>query len=191
MIDEDIPAEVPLREQVSVEYGFEDAEHETCRVMVGRAFDLLDAKLNDAARSRLAGVRVVIKPGVIQGGGEARPDENLILLNSDKVRLSLQESEDFLVGEGYFKPGERTQVFPDIKDDPWSTLVYELIHETGHFFDEDMPLGLSPTQYPQAKEEKTKEPAGHEVFCESYVYWVTGVSMDAQAESIVAAKVGK
>lgn len=191
MIDEDIPAEVPLKERVIVEYGFEEAEQEVCKAMLGQAFDLLDAKLNDDARNRLTGVKLEIGPGVTEGGGQALVDQNRILLDSDKVRLSLQQSEDFLVQEGYFNPGERTQVFPDIKDEPWSTLVYELVHETAHFFDEDMSLDLSPTQYPKAKEEKDGQPAGHEVFCESYVYWIADAPMDAEAKRIITAKVGK
>lgn len=172
MNEQDTGAEVLFREKLKVEYaeGLGDA----CRGMVDFALGKLETKLDSETLDKLAGVTVKIGPRLTEGGGEAKADENIILLNSDKVKMTLQESENFLVQEGYFEPGERTRTLPDIKDQPWSTLVYELVHEFGHIIGGEIPTALSPTKYGKRAE--------YEAFCEAFAYWIFDQPIEPEAE---------
>lgn len=184
LIDNNPFTTLKLNENSKVEYsdGLDDACHE----MVGVAFGLLDDKLSNSMKEKLAKITVRIGPALIDGGGEARAEDSLILLDSNKMVLSLQESEDLLVQAGYFNQTERTRVLPELKDQPWSTLVYELVHEFGHIVDYHMPgepyhriaPELSPTKYGQK--------SAHETFAEVFTYWVFNQELPSEAQMILS-----
>lgn len=170
MIHDEPDVRLTLQENIHVEYA--KGLGDECREMVDFALGVLEDKLGDQLKDKLAHVTVKIGPGLVDGGGEAKAEEGLILLDSDKMVLSLQQSEDFLVQAGYYEPTERTRTLPDRKDRPWSTLAYELVHEFGHMVDFHLPgepyhrvsADLSPTKYGK------KQP--HEAFAEIFTYWV-------------------
>lgn len=142
--------------------------------------DKLKKRMGERADELLADVTVKIGSGLVEGGGQAVAEENLVLLDLEKMRMTLQASEDFLVQEGYFKPGERTRILPDHKDEPWSTMIYELTHELGHIVGErtgvEFDKSFSPTKYGQS--------SPHEAFAEAFTYWVWEFPQSSQIEKV-------
>lgn len=183
MIDNDPYSRTILKESIYVEYA--DGLDEACHEMVGVALGLLDDKLGDSMKQQLTTVTVKIGPDIVDGGGEARAEEDLVLLNSSKVVLSLQQSEDLLVEAGYFEPTERTRTLPDIKGQPWSTLVYELVHEFGHVVDYHMPGEPYNRIRPELSPTKYGKKSAHEAFAEMFTYWVFGQEVSSEAEGVL------
>lgn len=157
----------------------------TCHSAIGQAIDYLEAALKDSYGVVCGGVTVRIGSGLVDGGGEARAEENLILLDREKMGMSLQDAEDLLVQMEMYNPGERTKTLPDVKDMPFSCLIYELVHETGHIADGKLPgpkysrasSELSPTKYGKQNE--------RESFAEIFTYWVLGCKQTGAADKIV------
>ena len=151
---------------------------------IGEARARIQAALGDTFP--VAGELLIeIADNITESGGEARAEEDRILFDYEKMKLSLQESEDILVAEGYIEPGERTKVLPDIKDKRWSSLVYDMVHELAHVIDgkmsgdkyERLDPKLAPTKYGKRN--------AREAFAEAFTYWVFGQPVDPEAERAI------
>lgn len=161
-----------------------------CSAAIEQAIDLLKAALQGSFNTVCSGVTVRIGNGLVDGGGEASAEENLILLDREKMGMSLQDAENLLVRMGMFNPGERVKTLPESKDKPFSCLVYELVHEMGHIADGKLPgpkykranAELSPTKY--GKQNKW------EAFAEIFTYWVTGCPQANAAEKLIKTTLG-
>lgn len=128
---------------------------------------------------------IEIADDITESGGEARAEEDRILFDYEKMKLSLQESEDTLVAEGWIEAGERTKVLPNIKDKPWSSLVYDLVHELGHIIDGKAPGKVYKRLDPQAAPTKYGGRNGREAFAEAFTYWVFEQPISVEAEQAV------
>ncbi len=152
----------------SVVFEIQGAAEPALTRMLDFTLEKLTHRLGNRANQLIGNVTVKIGPGLVDGGGQAIAEESLALLDYEKMKLTLQEAEDSLVQAGIFEPGQRTNVLPNIKDEPWSTIVYELTHEMGHIIGEqsgvNMDTALSPTKYGRK--------APHEAFAEAFTYWV-------------------
>lgn len=162
-----------------------------CQKNLARAFEYLDEAIGDVLFERCAGLHIKIGDNLTDGGGEAKAKDNLVVLDYNKMSMSLQESEDLLVREGWFNKDERARTLPEIKDEPWSTLVYDAIHEVGHIFDERSPgdknnrlnLSISPTKYGKEK--------ANEAFPEAFTYFVLKQPLDPEALKAVMRTISK
>ena len=109
-----------------------------------------------------------------------------IVCNSDDAMMSLQQSEDYLVEQGIIESGDTINLLPDIKDQPWSTLTSELVHESGHILDKlsggdsysRLDPKFSPTKY------GSEEP--HEAFAEAFRFYVFGAADRLSPEALKA-----
>lgn len=161
-----------------------------CGDAIAQAINLLEIALKSSYDSVCSGVTVRIGDSLVEGGGEARAEENLILLDRGKMGMSLQDAEDLLVKMGMFHAGERTKTLSGMKDLPFSCLVYELVHEMGHIADGKLPgpkykrvnPALSPTKYGKQND--------REAFAEIFTYWVTGCPQAGAAEKIIETAFG-
>ncbi len=143
-----------------------------CLTAIEASLVRIDTHGNEETINALQGVKVKIGEGLVDGGGQAIASERLVLMDYSKMKMSLQESENFLVEKGEFLPGQRTKCLPRQKDESWSTLRYELVHELAHIIDETLPgpmrhrlpRSLSPTLYGKK--------ADHEAFAEAFTYWI-------------------
>lgn len=128
---------------------------------------------------------IEIADNITESGGEARAEEDRILFDYEKMKLSLQESEDFLVAEGWIEPGDRTRLLPDIKDKPWSSLVYDLVHELAHVIDGKVPGDKYERLDPKLAPTKYGKRNAREAFAEAFTYWVFGQPVDPEAEEVI------
>jgi hypothetical protein len=155
-----------------------------CKDYISIATDMLEQKLHPEILERFGQVKIRMTPNIVEGGGQALIKQNLVLLNYDKMKMTLQESEDHLSGIGIVDEGDRTKVMPKHKDAPWSTLIYELIHELGHFVDDGSANTFdSPTKYGSK--------ASNETFAETFTYWVAGATLEDNTMKSFEEKFGK
>ncbi len=156
-----------------------------CKEALDQAIVHLEIALRNQFNDVCSGLTIRLGDDLVEGGGEAKAEENLIHLDRKKMAMSLQDAEDLLVGLGLFNPGERTKTLHKQKDKPWSCLTYELIHETGHIADWKLPgakynrvrAELSPTKYGKQN--------SWEAFAEIFTYWVLGTPIQDSAQKIM------
>lgn len=128
---------------------------------------------------------IEVADNITESGGEARVEEDHILFDYKKMRLSLQASEDIMVADGWVEPGERTKVLPNIKDKPWSSLVYDLVHELGHIVDGKAPGNKYERIDPKIAPTKYGKRNSREAFAETFTYWVFRQLVNPEAESVI------
>jgi hypothetical protein len=158
---------------------------EAARRALDTAASLLLRKLPGRLVNQIRGTKVFIDNGLTEGGGVANAEEKTILLDSEKNKLSLQKAEDYLVQEGYLNQGDWTKAIPQQKDEEWSCLTYQTIHEVGHLVDflaegesyKRLEGHHSPTKY--------GESGPVEAFAEAFTYWILDQDIDPEADSII------
>lgn len=156
-----------------------------CRQSSKVALDLIEKKLPIRVKQILGGSEIIIANGLINGGGLTNAEEKKIFLDADKNRLSLEEAEDILVATGYLHEGDWRSALPTIKNEAWSCLVYQLVHEFGHLVDglcggqtyKRLSVATSPTKYGQLNEA--------EAFAEAFAYWIFDLKMSSRAKQVV------
>ncbi|MHB1864878.1 MAG: hypothetical protein ACYCPS_01780 [Candidatus Saccharimonadales bacterium] len=157
-----------------------------CKRAVSFALDILEVKLSSSAKSIINGTIVQIANGLIQSGASTDAEHKKIILDADKNSLSLQEAEDLLVSEGILNPDDWTRALVFVKNEPWSCITYQLIHEFGHIIDglskgnkyKRLKPEFSPTKY--GKENET------EAFSEAFSYWLFDLNMAPEAKQVIA-----
>jgi hypothetical protein len=132
----------------------------------------------------LAGVAVYVADGVIDSGGEALADENAVIIDATKARMSVFAVEAHLVRLGDLNPGD------------WSRLVrpdttygeITIVHELGHVLEArahgqegtalaDLPPADAPTLYGR------KGP--REAYPETFFYDVYGGRLNPAYQAVV------
>ncbi len=161
-----------------------------CRTALDRAIDSLESSLGDKFNEVCGGLTVRIGDNLVDGGGQANAEENLILLDRQKMAMTLQAAEDLLVAMGEFNPGERTAVLTEIKDEPYSCLVYELIHETGHLVDAKLPGEAYGRISPELGLTKYGKKNSWEAFAEVFTYWTAGQPLPKASLHVVEDALG-
>lgn len=165
--------------------------NEDCQRAVNEAQGRLNKKLPPGIKELIAGTEITIADGQIESGGLTKAEEKKIILDATKNALSLQTAEGFLVEAGYLRLGDWTKALPDIKNQPWTCLTYQLIHEFGHLVDglsggktyERLGTQLSPTKY--------GETSSSESFAEAFTYWVFELDLKPEARQAVSATIAQ
>lgn len=156
-----------------------------CKEALDLAVDYLESSLKDRFDVVCGGLTVRIGHNLVDGGGEAKAEENLILLDRQKMAMTLHEVEDLLVAMGEFNPGERTKPLDDIKDNPYSCLVYELVHETGHIADWKLPGSKYNRISPKLSPTKYGKKNSWEAFAELFTYWTFGQPLPVKSVQVM------
>jgi len=136
------------------------------------------------------GLKVYFGDGIIEGGGEALPDENAIIIDATKGAMPITDVEQFLVGIGSLEPGDWTTIV-----DPSATYAeITVVHELGHLLEakahgaegvafNDLDHSDAPTKY--GREADHKPGPNNEDYPESLVYDVYGLKIDANRQAIL------
>lgn len=156
-----------------------------CKAALDEVFKRLKNVLKDQFADVCNGLTIRIGDDLVEGGGEAKAEENLILLDRKKMTMTLQDAEDLLVKIELFNPGERTKTLVGLADKPWSCLIYELIHETGHIADWKLPGAKYNRVDPQLSPTKYGKKNPWEAFAEIFTYWVLGTPLDDATRKII------
>ena len=164
----------PLAESSFEIYGIEG---EDCQQAVDRALQALTQRLPQNGAAILPGIRIDIGHNLTESGGEADPDTRRIVLDAGKNSHSLQETENLLVKQGILDLDDWIVVLPEVKDEPWSTLSYNIPHEVGHLLGGDLLPEFAPTQYGRDKP--------GEAFPEAFTYWIYGKPIAPEAEKAI------
>lgn len=162
-------SEEPLKQGFIEVIGLVDSE---CQTAIDYASNALRAKVTPLQMELLQQFKIRFFRSEEKRGSHVDFKKKEIACNRDDAVMSLQQSENYLVEQGVIEPGDTTNLLPDIKDQPWSTLTSELVHECGHVL--DMSSGgnayhrlapeFSPTKY------GSREP--HEAFAEAFRFWI-------------------
>ena len=149
---------------------------------LNEALDLLTKKLPPAVKQLVLNTKVVIGEGLIESGGFTNAENKQITLDAGKNALSLQEAENLLIEAGYLRPGDWTKALPLSKDQKWSCLTYQFVHEFGHLIDglsdgeayNRLSVQASPTKYGIT--------SASESFAEAFAYWIFDLDILSEAK---------
>lgn len=145
-----------------------------------------DGRLTEA----LPGLKVYFGDGLIEGGGEALADENAIIIDASKGKMTVAEAERFLVGIGSLHEGDWTKIVgPDV-----TYAEITIVHELGHILEakahgkegvafEHLSHDDAPTKY--GREADHKEGPNNEDYPESLVYDVYGAEIEPERRAIL------
>lgn len=160
-------------------------KNEDCQEAIEVAIGLLSKKLPPSMQALVKGTEITIADGLIESGGLTKAEDKKIILDATKNTLSLQTAEDFLVEAGYLNKGDWTKALPETKNQEWSCLTYQLIHEFGHLIDglaggdsyTRLSQQLSPTKYGST--------SSSEAFAEAFAYWVFELDQAPEAQKLI------
>ena len=155
------------------------------------AFSMINEKLPAQALGLLEGITITLGDNLTESGAETDAENGTVLLDKNKNSLSLQAAENYLVSEGYLDIGDWVAALPEQKDNPWSCLTYQLIHEICHVID-----GRSEgNKYNRLEASKSPTKYGHknssEAFAEALTYWICGLPLDPEVAKTVQSVIGK
>jgi hypothetical protein len=148
-----------------------------------RAFD---GRLTEA----FPGLKVYFGDGIIGGGSEAFADEDAIIIDATKGKMTVAEAESFLVSTGSLDKGDWTKIVgPEV-----TYAEITIVHELGHLLEAKAHgaegvafTGLghadAPTKY--GREADKKEGPNNEDYPESLVYDVYGADIDETRKAIL------
>ncbi len=156
-----------------------------CMSAVSFALSSLEHKLPHAQQKLIAGTEIEIADGVITSGANTDAKNKKIILDATKNSLSLVSAENLLVKAEILSPDDWTKALTYAKNEPWSCLTYQLVHEFGHIIDglspgesyNRMSADLSPTKYGSANQTES--------FAEVFAYWIFDLPIDAKAKQII------
>lgn len=136
------------------------------------------------------GLKIYFGDGIIEGGGEALAEENAIIIDAAKGKMTVAEVESFLVGIGSLDEGDWTKVTtPDV-----TYAEITIVHELGHLLEakahgkEGIAFAAlshdnAPTKY--GREADHKEGPNNEDYPESLVYDIYSGEIDAVRKTIL------
>lgn len=158
----------------------------SARAAVKRLQQAFGGRLTEA----FPGLKVYFGDGIISGGGEAFADENAIIIDATKGKMTVAEAEKFLVSIGSLDEGDWTMIANP--DSPSAEI--QIVHEVGHLLEakahgaegvafEGLGHDTSPTKY--GREADKKDGPNNEDYPESLVYEVYGAGIDEARRAIL------
>jgi hypothetical protein len=152
----------------------------SAQTALGRLQTYMDGGLSEV----FPDLKIYFADGVIDGGGEALAEENAVIIDAAKGKMSVAEAEDFLVGIG------------ELDKDDWSKLAAEgvtyaeitIVHELGHILEAraheqqgtafaELSSDNAPTKYGRK--------AHNEDYAESFFYDVYGGRLESSRKTIL------
>lgn len=158
------------------------------------AVDKLDDFFGGSFAERFKGLEVEVGDGLTEGGAEAFGQENRIVLDRQKMLMTVREEDAFFAENGLAVAGDRLRAVPEaFHDQP--AAFYELIHELGHVLEEqadaDKPkeqrlqraAGLADKSPTELYGQDPNRP--QEAFAEAFAYMVLGQPVDPRLSAVV------
>jgi hypothetical protein len=152
-------------------------------VHLENGYKRIQAKIGPAASKLFNGVRVFIAPEA-PNGGQALPRQNTIILDANKMGMSVGEMEDLLAAKGEYRAGDQSRLVGREANASELGFVHELGHILEHRAHSDMDIAFSqldpltsPTMYGQR--------SPREDYAESWLYYIYNGTLDTNREQIL------
>jgi hypothetical protein len=137
------------------------------------------------------GLRIEVGDNITESAGEAFGAENKIVLDRQKMLMTVREADAFLARSGLTKQGDRLRAVPEnLHDMP--VAAYEFVHEVGHIMHDQSEIHLAagkrrPTPSDLASKSPThlymQDPArANEAIAEGFAYLVFSKKIDPDLE---------
>ena len=179
---------------VTVEVHASPAEQEFLEQGLHEAINNLDVYFDGKFAELFKGLEIEVGDGLTDGGGEAFGEDNKIVLDRQKMLMSVSDEDELLAELGFANEGDRLRALP-VELHGMSAAVYELVHEVGHIVEERADLNLPA-------EERLKRASGmthlsptnlykqdpnrpQEAFAEAFAYKVFGQEVDKDLGDII------
>lgn len=171
----EIPFSPGYKIGVEIAEVYTEEEINQLTLAIKESLSAVDDFLSGKTSTVFKGLRIRVGEGVAAGGGEALPDQNMIVLNGRAMLLSLSEMRQ---AAGYESNELRGSIIPE--DLVGGALRYTLVHEMGHILDESTDYGdkrhrvdasESPTKYGMLPDRWNNE-KDHEAFAEGFAHMV-------------------
>ncbi len=179
---------------VTVEVHANPEEQKFLEQGLHEAISHLDVYFDGKFAELCKGLEIEVGDGLTDGGGEAFGEENKIVLDRQKMLMSVSDEDKLLAELGFADEGDRLRALPP-ELHGMSAAVYELVHEVGHIVEERADLHLpaeerlkrasnmaylSPTNLYKQDPNRPQE-----AFAEAFAYKVFGKKINEELGAIV------
>jgi hypothetical protein len=158
-------------------------------VNLENGYKRIHAKIGPAASKLFNGVRVFIAPEA-PNGGQALPRQNAIILDANKMGMSVGEMEDLLAAKGEYRAGDQSRLVG--REVNASELGF--VHELGHILEyrahSDMDIAFSQLD-PQTSPTMYGQSSPREDYAESWLYYIYNGRLDKQRLEILKDDIAK
>lgn len=179
---------------VTVDISANPEEQATLQAALIPAIEKLDEFFGGSFAERFKGLETEIGDGLTDGGAEAFGDQNRIVMDRQKMLMTVREEDAHLAELGLAQAGDRLRaVPPELHDKP--AAFYEFIHEIGHVIEEQADIDKPKEQRLQraaglADESPTQlygqDPSRpQEAFAEAFAHMVLGQPVEPEMAAIV------
>jgi hypothetical protein len=150
-------------------------------------FERIEQKLGKRAEMLFSGIKIYIASS-ITSRNQALPRQNAMLLDLEKIYLTVGEMEDLLAPKGEYRRGDQSST---VGRETNATEI-GFIHELGHILEfkahDDMDVAFaeldqaeSPTEYGQK--------SAREDYAESWMYYICDGPLDERRRKIIEADI--
>lgn len=140
-------------------------------------------KVGSVAEQLFSGIKVYIAPGA-KGGGQALPRHNAIILDANKMSMTVGAMEDLLSPSGEYRAGDQSKLVGRHA----SASELGFVHELGHILEyrahADMDIGLKGLDQQQATTLYGQK-SPREDYAESWLYYIYDGALDEQRTKIL------
>jgi hypothetical protein len=153
---------------------------------VRNGYEKATSRLGDSAKNIFVGITIYLGAMDDIGGGQALARENAVILNTNKMGISVGEMEAMLSAKGEYRKGDQSTLVGNDYDASELGFVHELGHILEYRAHGDYDRGL--TELNQA-ESPTEYGSRHprEDYAESWMYYIYGGHLDSSRSEIIEA----
>lgn len=179
---------------VTVDIKANPEEQAKLEAAIKPAIDKLDDFFGGSFVERFKGLDIEVGDGLTSGGGEAIGTESRIVLDRQKMLMTIREEDAFFAEHGLAATGDRLRAVPPGFHDE-SAAFYELIHEVGHILEYQADADKPESQRLQRAAGLTDRSPTHlygqdpsqpqEAFAEAFAYMVLEQPVDPALSAAV------
>lgn len=150
--------------------------------VIKSALDKISEKIGgEKVKELFGGVKLYAGDELIEGGGLALPMFDAIIIDTDKIGITISQMEEMLDPIGQYKKGDQSKLVEN--PDQYEASELGIVHELGHILEHrlfgDVDKAFSELDQAEAPTEYgSKSP--REDFAESFMYYIYNGKIEAQ-----------
>lgn len=165
--------------------GRELSDHEAA--VIRSAITKISDKIGTSETERLlGGTKLFAGENLIDGGGLALPRFNAVVIDLEKIDVTISQMEDMLSATGDYRVGDQSRLVdsPEIYEASELGIVHELGHILEYKIYGDVDKGFTKLDQSDAPTEYGSKSA-REDYAESFMYYIYGGNLDSVRLGIV------